>query len=342
MSANANGIKKIVVNLDSLQMKSPKKQTKKRSMIEPNKLKDTFMKQVQKYKSVANAVAAAAKKAIPDIPTLPSNTYTDDFNASIDYLNNIKKTTVHTELPAELIQLQPPTQIQKPMLVEQIQTPSQIQTPMLTQSPIQIQNPMLVEQITTQAQSQVLPTYNPTYAVDNAVPYGCLKNGLKPSFKNWTRHNRSSSVMPMPMPETSVLFNPNLTNLTNETLHTQSMPISTTTTPSTPSMPIIPIQQRTTIKRHVIGKSKKSKHVGVLIKNITTRKNIINAHKDLKKINISEVRTHLKNNGLLKVGSTAPIDVLRQTYESSILAGNITNKSDETLMHNFVNETAII
>ena len=332
MSANANGIKKIVVNLDSLQMKSPKKQTKKRSMIEPNKLKDTFMKQVQKYKSVANAVAAAAKKAIPDIPTLPSNTYTDDFNASIDYLNNIKKTTVHTELPAELIQLQPPTQIQKPMLVEQTQSQSQIQKPMLVE---QIQPQIQIQKLTTQA----LPTYNPTYAVDNAVPYGCLKNGLKPSFKNWTRHNRSSSVMPMPMPETSVLFNPNLTNLTNETLHTQTMPMSTTTTPS---MPIIPIQQRTTIKRHVIGKSKKSKHVGVLIKNITTRKNIINAHKDLKKINISEVRTHLKNNGLLKVGSTAPIDVLRQTYESSILAGNITNKSDETLMHNFVNETAII
>jgi hypothetical protein len=264
-------------------------------------------------------------------------------------LNNIKKTTVHTELPVELIQTQQTQQTQKPMLVEQ----SQIQTPMLVEQtlthPQQTQTPMLVEQITTQATqgqqqasqaSQVVPTYNPTYTVDTAVPYGCLKNGLKPSFKNWTRHNRSSSVMPMSMPiETSVLFNPNLTKLTNDTLHTQSMPMSSM---PTASMPIIPIQQRTTIKRHVIGKSKKSKHVGVLIKNITTRKNIINAHKDLKKINISEVRTHLKNNGLLKVGSTAPIDVLRQTYESSILAGNITNKSDETLMHNFVNETAII
>ena len=65
---------------------------------------------------------------------------------------------------------------------------------------------------------------------------------------------------------------------------------------------------------------------------------IINAHKDLKKTNISEVRNHLKNNGLLKVGTTAPIDVLLQTYEASILAGNINNKNDETLYHNFVND----
>jgi hypothetical protein len=69
---------------------------------------------------------------------------------------------------------------------------------------------------------------------------------------------------------------------------------------------------------------------------------IISAHKDLKKININEVKTHLKNNGLLKVGTTAPVEVLRQTYESSILAGNITNKNEDTLYHNFMNDKEIV
>ena len=61
-------------------------------------------------------------------------------------------------------------------------------------------------------------------------------------------------------------------------------------------------------------------------------------YKKLRKINISEVKTQLKNNGLLKVGSTAPAEILRQTYESSILAGLVKNNSEGTTYHNFMNE----
>jgi len=96
--------------------------------------------------------------------------------------------------------------------------------------------------------------------------------------------------------------------------------------------------EKTIIKRHVIGKSKKSRHVGVLIKNASTRKMITDEHKKLRKTNISEIKTQLKNNGLLKVGSTAPADILRQTYESSILAGLVKNNSEGTTYHNFMNE----
>ena len=317
-----NGIKKIVVNLDSLQTKTPKKQTKKRSMIEPNKLKDAFMKQVQHYKSVANTQK----------PPAVQNAYTTDFNDSVAYLNTIKKSTVHTELPVELME-ESVASLKVPMLVDNLT--------LKTTTP------------TTRAHPEYKAPPGLQYKVDSAVPYGCLKNGIKPSFKNWTRSNRphetpsicttSICTPSICTPSTTSICTPSTTSINIPSpLVTTPLSIATPLASTAPlaSTPIrnIPLPQQSIIKRHVVGKTKNTRQVGVLIKNINTRKMIIGAHKDLKKINISEVKTHLKNNGLLKVGSTAPVDVLRQTYESSILAGNIVNKSEETLYHNFMND----
>ncbi len=310
--ATNNGIKKIVVNLDTLQSKSPKKQTKKRSLIEPNKLKDAFMKQVQHYKSVANS-----QKSLTQVPP-NTNAYTNDFNDSVAYLNNIKKSTdkVHTELPAELMG-ESVSSFNAPMLVDNKQSISII--------PSQSQKPSPIMQ----------------YKVDTAVPYGCLKNGIKPSFKNWTRSNRQTPIQQTMQTQSVPLIQQTPIQQTPiQQTPIQQTPIQQTPIQQTPRPK--PIQQQTIIKRHVIGKTKNTRQVGVLIKNINTRKMIIGAHKDLKKININEVKTHLKNNGLLKVGTTAPVEVLRQTYESSILAGNITNKSEDILYHNFMNDKEIV
>ena len=58
----------------------------------------------------------------------------------------------------------------------------------------------------------------------------------------------------------------------------------------------------------------------------------------LKKKSIEEIKSYLRNRGFLKVGSDAPVDVLRQMYESSMLTGEIKNTGKGSLIDNYLSE----
>ena len=90
--------------------------------------------------------------------------------------------------------------------------------------------------------------------------------------------------------------------------------------------------------KYKLGKTKGSNKVSVLIKNNQTRKKVQHEIGLLKQKHILDIKNHLREKNLLKVGSFAPNDVLRQIYEQSILAGDVENKSKDTLIHNFYND----
>ena len=209
-----------------------------------------------------------------------------------------------------------------------------------------------------QAQSQiVVPETIELHnnAVDNVTPkYGCLKNGNLPTYRNYV--NKTSSNRPSISIEESI----------NATSHSASNPEKKDYNMNiqTPHKAIQdrvnqhqmkqfiqrmnddkPIKikkrkQKKTIKRHhKVGRSKYYSKIGVLVSNRTIRNNINNQTQQLKTVSIQDIRKYLITNGFIKVGSTAPNDVLRKMYESALLmCGEIKNHSTENLLYNFFND----
>ena len=86
--------------------------------------------------------------------------------------------------------------------------------------------------------------------------------------------------------------------------------------------------------KHKLGKS--GKKISVLIKNSETRKKVQCEHNIIKKNMMVDVKMYLRKHNLLKYGSTAPNDVLKQMYEKAILAGDVHNKSSDNMIHNYM------
>ena len=76
-----------------------------------------------------------------------------------------------------------------------------------------------------------------------------------------------------------------------------------------------------------------------MVSNKTIRNNISTKSQLLKQVPIQDIKKYLIKRGLLKVGSTAPNDILRKLYESSILiCGEVQNHNPDYLLYNFLND----
>ena len=93
------------------------------------------------------------------------------------------------------------------------------------------------------------------------------------------------------------------------------------------------IEEKEVQRTFILGK--KNKAVGVLIKSNKTRKNNEDLKINLKKTSLSTLKNHLKKNNLIKFGTTAPSELLREMYESVKMCGEITNNNAANILHNF-------
>ena len=114
-----------------------------------------------------------------------------------------------------------------------------------------------------------------------------------------------------------------------------------TTSNATTPVPVPPTKlknkiKQTITKKYKLGRTPGSNVVGVFIKNNETRRQVQEEHGQLKREPIIEVRKYLHDHGLLKVGSDAPPDVLRNMYETAKLTGEVNNVNKHVLLHNFI------
>jgi hypothetical protein len=208
------------------------------------------------------------------------------------------------------------------------------------------------------------PAIAPTQQIKNDVPYGCLRNGNKPTYRTYHRkmppppvnqHNHTLKK-PVAMDTSAPFVAPLATELdADETAliqerqrklrELQERATASASANATPSSEMKPQPQpeptkirikQTITKKYRLGRSPGGNVVGVLIKNNDTRRQVQEECGLLKREPIIDVRKYLHDHGMLKVGSDAPPDVLRNMYESAKLTGDVNNVNKNVILHNFM------
>ena len=197
--------------------------------------------------------------------------------------------------------------------------------------------------------------------VKNDVPYGILKGGKKPTYRQYIKNktfsmnnknfsmknkihiNNKESLKIESIPSKNEEFEPRKSNLNNFKqdflIKHNVIDLSKQNEKQKSISKKLPdkyIRRRKTRTKRNLGK--KGGKIGILIKNNTTCKRIETDQEILKTSSLKEVKQHLRKRGLLKIGSSAPPDILRKIYEDSFLTGEVYNKNTGVLIHNYLNE----
>jgi hypothetical protein len=188
--------------------------------------------------------------------------------------------------------------------------------------------------IKNQIQYNNIEPYIPMKYVAPPHPgYGCLKHGKLKTYKtqrNYAAYNNTQLQSPNPTNSIEKLKEISRIKQMHNIIEKTNQKIPET---------LKYIKRKKTLKRtFFIGKSKVHPKIGVLIPNKTIRKNIMTKAHLLKQTPLSDMRKYLIKRGFMKVGSSAPKDVIAKMYESAILVGGeINNHNPENLLYNYFN-----
>ena len=206
-------------------------------------------------------------------------------------------------------------------------------------------------------------TFSPIKLTDDK-PYGCLKGGKKPTFRLYNKTIKHSNRNNNNNDETYTERQQKLNDIKNKHSHKRNSRVSMPSfnnnhidetleneekgekrekpeneinnSKSNRATKIRKRMRKTITKRFKLGKQ--GNVVGVLIKNNDTRKKIQKEHGLLKNKNLSDVKKFLVEQKLMKIGSTAPPNVIRKIYEDSVLTGEVENVGKDVILHNFLEQ----
>lgn len=366
-----------------------KKELKINPIVSPSNLKNKLLKRIKEHKTKDIKNTTPSK----DVKNTIDENYNDEFYGAIDYLSGLSKkkkqqTMINNKTLKNTSSLN--TSITQNNMSNNM---SNIMSNIMLDLPPELEDPI-------KPLSNPSEIFNVNYKSINDVPYGCLKNGNKKTYREWKSMNESTEMIrpPTPPKKTMGVFLEGAVieeqeaisvntlsredrleqiknklkkmedketytrNNTIETLKNMEKDMKTNNNINLDELTEISESEKEieeilkeredkevletpkqyvkkTIKRKfTLGKSDKLRRIAVLIHNKQTRKNVINTQKELKKTNITDVRKYLRQHGLIKVGSLCPADILRKTFESALMTGEVTNTNKEMLLHNFLHE----
>lgn len=226
-------------------------------------------------------------------------TFNNDFEESVKYFNDLSKKNDKHNFTSKNHH-----EITSPIIVDDIQP---------------LPDSVFDNHINTQETFQIS---DPNIHNASTPSWGCLKNGNLPTFRDWKRSTQK---------------NYDDTTMNDKKNEIRAMMLNKTEK-NEPKLKYI--KQKKTIRRKFnVGRSNDISKVAVLVSNKTIRNNIMNRTQEIKQIPLDDVKKYLIKRGLIRVGTSAPNDVLRKMYETTnLICGEIENHNADNLLFNYLND----
>ena len=168
--------------------------TKKNATFKPNNLKNKLLERIKAHKN-KEANLGTQSSAASDFEA-----QSDEFNDSMAYLSSLANQSKETTDRGAYVQNTQNAMTggksktlknyaaSNPSLHVELELPEGLkESPMVFYAPLPTNDPPIT-----------LTPPNTNYMVDNKVPYGCLKGGVKPTFKTWNKTQRQQPVVTQP------------------------------------------------------------------------------------------------------------------------------------------------
>jgi len=328
----------------------------KTNNIRPKTLRNNVMKMIRENQEKALKNLLSDKTPIEN-PANPIDDFQKEFDQSLDFFSKLAqkkeqeikqaKPNIHNSTlkhypvgePSSLL-------LQPPLAIPKIDTNENVQL----EFPPEFAIPPI-----NQREPAAFPI-RPRIALPPPPAYSSLKNGTLPTYRTWKQQTQRVypqiespmenpiGIPPPPKLQSTLYDNPSIEKAkaigimkTKERIQKDDIKKSGEKKNKLRYMKRKKIYKRT----YHVGRSKISPKIGVLISNKTIRNRTTEQTHMLRQIPIQEVRKYLIKKGFIKVGTTAPNDVLRKMYESVLLiCGDVQNHNPENLLYNFMNDTS--
>ena len=346
--------------------RKPKASTLKRNLVKM--LRNFQEEQVKQRKRKPSAFSTVETTVLPDSGTsISSSTGTplpskSDFDRSVEFFETMEKTQAEEKRAQAKLAVENASKraAQAHRHNFTYRAPPPPPPPSISQQPPIIRpkiadistgqsfvNPVPLQSIQPKIQHQPHPTMHV-----KPPAYGCLKNGNLPTYRTWKRQTQKQypsqgrkPIPPMPPSPVQINYEKDLHEKIRSMSLQEKIDANKQKQRNADSGKHNRLKKRKRQRRilrrtYRTGKSKVHPRVAVLVSNKTIRNNTNLRMTELKETPMRDVRQYLKKQGLIKVGTTTPNDVLRQMYEcANLICGEVKNHNSENLLYNYFNDT---
>jgi|LauGreSuBDMM15SN_2_FD.fasta_scaffold00874_2 hypothetical protein len=218
-----------------------------------------------------------------------------------------------------------------------------------------------------------LKAENKTTLKANDIPYGCLKNGKKPTYRNYQKHilnetrknnhtlieslenvrdkrlqhlkqQSNQQKQKQNQQQQQLLIQDPILEIDIDAAVKEDLELNTKLKRETAVIDELKISDhkkttlvhKTVVKTYTLGKVADKRIVNVLIKNAERKNEILNAKEELRRTKLNSAKQYLIERKLLKKGSDAPTNLIMEMFKNARLTGDIYNINFNSLLESFV------